>query len=86
MEIEIKTPAKSTFESLRPGDVFIDGETTNYDGYVYIVLSADYSLGTDEDYDGYAADLGSGEIFGFYNSNPVAKIEAKLTATLSVLG
>lgn len=84
MEIEIKTSTRNTFASLRPGDIFINYETSNYDGYTYVVLSADFGLGIDEDYDGYAADLGSGEIFGFYNSDPVAKLDAKLTATLSV--
>ena len=86
MEIEIKNGTMNTFAKLKPGDVFVEYPNNSEDS-TYLVLCNDYGLGTEEtSYDGFAVDLTLGEIYGFYNSDPVVKLDAKLIATLSPLG
>ena len=82
MEIEIKNGTMNTFAKLKPGDVFVD-DPNNPEDNTYLVLCNDYGLGTEgTDYNGFAVDLTSGEIYGFYNFDPVVKLDAKLTATM----
>ena len=82
MEIEIDKTAINTFEDLKYGDVFVGYLTDDPENNIYLVISRDYGLGIEDEFHGYAAGLKTGEIYGFYNSDPVIKMNAKLTATL----
>ena len=85
MEIEIEKSSISAFAELEPGDVIVEYPVRDPEHNTYLVLCKDYGLGCmDNDYDGFCVDLGSGEIYGFYNSDTVIKLNAKLIATLPV--
>ena len=76
MEIEKKTKEPTTFGELSFGDVFIDR-----DGDVMIVVTADFCLGLDEDYYGYAVNLATGSHYSYQATDTVVKVSAKLTIT-----
>lgn len=82
MEIKINYLTPITFKDLKYGDVFTTDDTGDD---VYLVLSGDYGLGMEKEFEGYAAEVKTGEIYGFYNSDPVIKLSAKLTATIPTL-
>ena len=76
MEIEKKNTKSLTFGNLKTGDVFLDK-----DNDVMMVVEKDYGLGDNEYYDGYAIDLKTGDLYGFYDDDRVIKVSAKLTIT-----
>ena len=72
MEIEKKNTKSLTFGNLKTGDVFLDK-----DNNVMMVVE----IGDNEYYDGYAIDLKTGDLYGFYDDDRVIKVSAKLTIT-----
>lgn len=82
MKVTFKDTEKFVeFGKLRNGDTFIDQEYDEDTVLVRVEACIDVVLETDEDtdeYDGYAVDIQTGKVMGYYKNNKVTPIEAEV--------
>ena len=83
MKITFKNTNEVDFCTIHRGDTFIDQE---YDGGTILMCvdtCCDVILRNDEvmnnNYDGYAVDIQTGEIIGYYNDTKVIPVKAEVT-------
>lgn len=83
MKVTFKDTEKFVeFSKLRNGDTFIDQEYDEETVLVRVEACIDVVLEADEDvtdkFDGYAVDIQSGRVMGYYKSDKVTPIEAEV--------
>lgn len=70
------------FSAISYGGAFIDQEYDEGTILMRVRACCDVELGTDEtiaeDFDGYAVDIQTGEIMGYYNSTKVIPVKAEV--------
>ena len=84
MNITIKNTNEVYFSTIHNGDVFIDQEYDEGTILMRVRAVCDVILGTDTDitdeFDGYAVDIQTGEIMGYYNTTKVIPVKAEVVA------
>ena len=81
MNITFKNSNEVDFRAISCGDTFIDPEYDEGTILLRVKAVCDVTLGTDPDFtefDGYAVDIQTGELQGYYNSNKVIPVRAEV--------
>lgn len=82
MKITFKNTNEVDFSTVHCGDTFIDQEYDEGTILMRIKPVSDVVLGTDTDitdtFDGYAVDIQTGEIMGYYNDAKVIPVKAEV--------
>lgn len=82
MKITFKNTNEVDFSAIGYGNTFIDQEYDEGTILMCVRACCDVVLGTDtaitEDFDGYAVDIQTGEIMGYYNDAKVIPVKAEV--------
>jgi hypothetical protein len=86
MNITFKNTNEVNFNTIHSGDTFIDQEYDEGTILMRVKTVCDVVLGTDTDitdnFDGYAVDIQTGEIMGYYNDTKVIPVKAEVTVKI----
>ena len=82
MKVTFKNTNEVNFSAIGYGTTFIDQEYDEGTILMRVRACCDVVLGTDttivDDFDGYAVDIQTGEIMGYYNSTKIIPVKAEV--------